>query len=179
MKKNLVTNREVAKHLDLTEQYVSKLKSDGILPGGRGRSGMDIDVARLNYINFLRTKGRMSPKGSDSNIAEEKKRLTKAQADKAEMEVELLNQGVLKSDEVQKGWIAFVSNIRAKLLNLASKVAHRVVGLETYGAVEEIINIEVYEILHELAKSKLPNSIRISLESNEQSVHASRKVKGK
>ena len=158
MAEELVTNKRVAEHLNITQEYVSKLKSQGILPGGRGRQKMNLRLSRLAYINFLRTRARLSPKGTDSSISEEKTRLTKAQADKAE--------------EVRDGWIGFVSNVRAKLLNLPSKVAHQVVGLETYAEVEGLINEEIYEVLNELAGSELPESVRGSLEPDSESLQA-------
>ena len=103
MAEELVTNKKVAEHLDITQEYVSKLKSQGILPGGRGRQKMNLRNSRLAYINFLRTKARLSPKGSDTSISEEKTRLTKAQADKAEMEVEVITRGMIKAEEVRDG----------------------------------------------------------------------------
>jgi len=172
MAEELVTNKKVAEHLDITQEYVSKLKSQGILPGGRGRQKMNLRDSRLAYINFLRTKARLSPKGSDTSISEEKTRLTKAQADKAEMEVEVITRGMIKAEEVRDGWIAFVSNVRAKLLNLPSKVAHQVVGLETYAEVEGLINEEIYEVLNELAGSEIPESVRGSMEPDSESVQA-------
>ena len=165
MTEEKVLNKDVAEHLGITQEYVSKLKSQGILPGGRGRQKMNLRDARMAYINFLRTKARMSPKGSDTSISEEKTRLTKYQADKAEMEVEVLNKGLLRAEEVKEGWVAFVSNARAKLLNLPSKLAHQLVWLD-YAQIEGLINEEIYEVLNELAKSKLPTTLRDRLESD-------------
>jgi phage terminase Nu1 subunit (DNA packaging protein) len=171
MKKKLTTNREVAKHLDVTEQYISKLKKEGVLPNADGRKGLNIDEARLAYIHYLRAKLRLNPKGfTDTSIAEEKVRLTKAQADLKEMEVELLNGGMLKAEEVVEGWIGFVSNARAKLLNLPSKVAHQVIGLETYGDAEEIIRLEIYEVLNELSKSEIPDSLRMGVDGDSKDI---------
>ena len=178
MVEELVTNRRVSEHLGITQEYVSKLKSQGILPGGRGRQKMNLRDSRLAYINFLRTRARLSPKGTDTSISEEKTRLTKAQADKAEMEVEVITRGMIKAEEVRDGWIGFVSNVRAKLLNLPSKVAHQVVGLETYAEVEGLINEEIYEVLNELASSEIPDSLRSSMEPNSESLSSTEEVKG-
>lgn len=179
MSEEFVTNKKVAEHLDITQEYVSKLKGQGILPGGRGRQKMNLRDSRLAYINFLRTRARLSPKGIDTSISEEKTRLTKAQADKAEMEVEVITRGMLKAEEVEDGWIAFVSNVRTKLLNLPSKIAHQVVGLETYAQVEGLINEEIYEVLNELATSKLPESLTSGMEQNNESISPAKETKGK
>ena len=177
MPEEFVTNKRVSEHLDITQEYVSKLKSQGILPGGRGRQKMNLRDSRLAYINFLRTRARLSPKGIDTSISEEKTRLTKAQADKAEMEVEVITRGMLKAEEVTEGWIAFVSNVRTKLLNLPSKVAHQVVGLETYAEVEGLINEEIYEVLNELAGTTIPEPLRGSMEPDSENLQTTKKTK--
>ena len=88
------------------------------------------------------------------------------------MEVEVITRGMIKADEVRDGRIAVVSNVRAKLLNLPSKVAHQVVGLETYAEVEGLINEEIYEVLNELAGSEIPESVRGSMEPDSESIPA-------
>lgn len=119
----------------------------------------------------------MTPKGdADSSITEEKMRLTKAQADKAEIEVNVLNEQMLRSEEVIKGWSVFVGNIRGALLNLPSKISHQVIGLETYAQAEELITSEVYEILDELSEQEYDESNELGLETNKQAIQATAKA---
>tara|TARA_B100000427_G_scaffold329369_2_gene345271 strand:- start:2017 stop:2547 length:531 start_codon:yes stop_codon:yes gene_type:complete len=176
MSEELVSGKQVAEHLDITPEYVSKLKSQGILPGGRGKQKMNLRDSRLAYINFLRTKARLTPKGSDTSITDEKARLTKAQADKAEMEVEVITRGMIKAEEVRDGWVAIVSNVRAKLLNLPSKIAHQVVGLETYSEAEGLINEEIYEVLNELAATEIPDTLRGDVEPDSEGVQTAQEA---
>ena len=50
----MANQQEVGEHLSLTKQYVSNLVSQGILPKGIGRGGMDVDACRKAYIDYLR-----------------------------------------------------------------------------------------------------------------------------
>ena len=83
----MANQKEVGEHLGLTKQYVSNLVSQGILPKGIGRGGMDMDACRKAYIEYLRQRARLHLKDVPNDINEEKLRLTKNQADHKEIEV--------------------------------------------------------------------------------------------
>lgn len=172
----MATNKEIGIHLDITPEYVSKLKSQAILPSGRGKS-MDINTCRYAYINWLRTKARLTSNTDDGTITEHKTRLTKAQADKAEMEYEVLSQAVIKAEDVKNTWSVFVANVRAKLLNLPSKMAHQVIGLD-YKKVDDLLTQEVHEALHELSREDLPESLRVDMGKDEPNMGAAKEATG-
>ena len=130
------TQREVAEHLDLSVKRISELIKDGILPSKMGRSPLNIDVCRHAYISYLRKLGGYNKRSGSGDIAEEKTRLTKAQADAAELKVSELEGALIPAN-----------------LGLASKIAHHVIAVKTYQEAELIINNEVYETLQELAES--------------------------
>ena len=81
----MATQRELAEHLDLSTKRISELIRDGILPSKMGRSPLNLDVCRIAYISYLRKLGGYNKRSGGGDIAEEKTRLTKAQADKAEL----------------------------------------------------------------------------------------------
>jgi len=149
----MATQKDIAEHLDLSTKRVSELIRDGILPSKRGRSPLNIAVCRFAYISYLRKLGGYNKKTGTADIAEEKTRLTKAQADKAELEVSSLEGELIPAKLVQDTWTDLVASIRAKLLGLPSKVAHQVITVETYQDAELIIKEQVYEALDELAES--------------------------
>ena len=83
-------------------------------------------------------------------------KLVQAQAEKHELEVKQLKGKLIPTDEVQEYWIDFVSNCKAKLLALPSKLAHRIEGAEDYNEIEELLTIEVHEALSELSDNGIP-----------------------
>lgn len=156
----MATRKELAEHLDLSPQSISHLIGEGIITVGSGRSPVNIDSCRVQYINHLRKAARYTKKDGAADIAEEKARLTKAQADKAELEVSELEAKLIPADLVADTWIDYVANARAKLLGLPSRVAHQVLTLDSYAEVEEVIKQQVHEALQELAENGIPQEYR-------------------
>ena len=152
----MATRKEVAEHLDLSVVSISKLIEKGVLDVKIGRNPMDLDVCRKNYINYLRQLGGYNKRTGSGDIAEENTRLTKAQADKAELEVSELEGKLIPATLVQETWQDFVANVRAKLLGLPSKLAHQVIAAEDYAEAEKLLKKEVYEALNELAEDGIP-----------------------
>lgn len=149
----MATQKEVAEHLDLSVKRVSELIRDGLLPSKKGRSPLNIDVCRVAYISYLRKLGGYNKRSGTGDIAEEKTRLTKAQADAAELKVSELEGELIPAKLVENTWTEIAAVIRVKLLGLASKIAHLVQGAKTYQDIEQIINKQIYETLNELAES--------------------------
>ena len=50
----MATQTEVAKHLDITPEWLRKLIKKGVLTGNNARGGLDVDSLRIQYINYLR-----------------------------------------------------------------------------------------------------------------------------
>jgi len=156
----MATQREVADHLDLSVKRVSELIRDGILPSKMGRSPLNIDICRIAYISYLRKLGGYNKKSGTGDIAEEKTKLTAAQARKAELEVEEMEGSLIPSQLVEDTWIDYVSNARAKLLGLPSRIAHQVITVDKYAEAELILKEQVHEALNELAQNGIPQKYR-------------------
>ena len=166
----MASQREVAEHLDLSTKRISELIRDGILPSKMGRSPLNLDVCRIAYISYLRKLGGYNKRSGGGDIAEEKTRLTKAQADKAELEVSDLEGQLIPAQLVQDTWTDFVANARAKLLALPSKIAHQVIALDKYAEAELLIKENVHDALSELAEDGIPTKYADRVEQHEESI---------
>ena len=169
----MATRKEVAEHLDLSVVSISKLIEKGVLDVKIGRNPMDIDVCRKNYINYLRQLGGYNKRIGSGDIAEEKTRLTKAQADKAELEVSELEAELIPADLVQSTWIDYIAKVRAKLVGLPSRIAHQVITVDKYAEAEIIIKEKVYEALDELVNEGIPAKYRKSITESKSDVEES------
>lgn len=106
-------------------------------------------------------------KGKNTNsgdLNEERTRLTKAQADRAELELQEIEADLISTDTIKTIWSDYVSNVRSKLLALPSKLGHLTQASETYAEAEAIIKEAVYECLEELSEDATAKS---SLETTE------------
>ena len=156
----MATQKEVAEHLDLSVKRISELIRDGILPSKMGRSPLNIDVCRIAYISYLRKLGGYNKRTGSGDIAEEKTKLTAAQARKAELEVEEMESNLIPAQLVEDTWVSYVSNVRAKLLGLPSRIAHQVITVDKYPEAELIIKEQVHDALIELAEDGIPPKYR-------------------
>ena len=166
----MATQRELAEHLDLSTKRISELIRDGILPSKMGRSPINIDVCRIAYISYLRKLGGYNKRSGGGDIAEEKTRLTKFQADKAELEVNQLEGQLIPAQLVQDTWTDFVANVRAKLLGLPSRIAHQVIALETYPEAEQLIKENINDALSELGENGIPTEYADRVEQHQISI---------
>ena len=158
----MATIKEVADHLDLTSAHIHNLFNANVLTKSGKSGGQDLDDCRVKYIRYLRTlsKGKNTNSG---DLNEERTRLTKAQADRAELELQEIESDLVSTDTIKTIWSDYVSNVRSKLLALPSKLGHLTQASETYAEAEAIIKEAVYECLEELsedatAKSSLENT---------------------
>jgi len=149
----MATQRELAEHLDLSTKRISELIRDGILPSKMGRSPINIDVCRIAYISYLRKLGGYNKRSGSGDITEEKTRLTRAQADAAELKVSELEGLLLPVEMVLINWANLFSIVRVGFLGLASKIAHLLMAAKSVQDIKVIIDEEVYRILNELAES--------------------------
>jgi len=163
----MATQRDIAEHLDLSVKRVSELIRDGVLPSKKGRSPLNIDVCRFSYISYLRKLGGYNKRTGTGDIAEEKTKLTAAQARKAELEVEELEGRLIPSELVEDFLIERFSNVRSKLIGLASKITHQVMTLNEYAEIKQAIDDEIYEALSELAQDDIPRKYKTDNTNNE------------
>lgn len=173
----MATNKEVAEHLDCSAEWVSRLKSQNILPNAPGKT-LNIDQCRVAYINYLRNKARMTSNTDDGTIIEHKTRLTSAQATKAEMEVQVLSNELIRAEDIKNTWMEFVGNVKAKLLNMPAKLAHQVIGLENYAEAEELLMDEINEALTELSKAEYPEPNEVGVGRNSKDVPTTKAATG-
>lgn len=150
----MATQSEIAEHLDMTPQRVRDLIKQGVLNRKNARDSMDVDECRKNYIRYLRTRTQ-GLQNASGDLNEERTRLTKLQADKAQLEVQEMEESLVSVEKITEEWVGYVSNVRSKLLALPSKVSHRVQAAENYAEAEKILKESVYDALHELSNNGL------------------------
>lgn len=154
----MATQAEVAAHLDVSRQIVSKLCAQGILTKAAGRQDYDLDTCRLAYIRNLREQaaGRAGQAGTGKlDLVQERARQAREAADaqalkNAETRKELLPRAV-----VMEAMQSSNGKVRSKLLGLPSRIAPLVAGLKSTTAVETKLTEVIYEALAELAATPI------------------------
>jgi len=94
-------------------------------------------------------KGR---KESDKTLESERTRLASAQAEKTELEVEVIKGNLIPSDMVESVVNNMISSFRAKILSIPTKAAPSIVQMAEVAEAEDLIREFVYEALTELSE---------------------------
>lgn len=169
------TQREIAEHLDLTTRRVRDLSNDA------GISLTDsLDGIRVAYIRWLRERaaGREAKTG-DLDFVAERARLTKEQADKAEIENARLRGRFVDRDEVVAGVERILGALRARLLAMPSKFSALLAGRDA-AEIREILDREVRVAMQDMADFEInADGSEVSGTAQKTTAHATAKTDGK
>lgn len=147
----------IAKLFMLTERRVQQLVQLGIIPKNEHGRYELVPVVQ-GYVRYLQERS-LGRTGAPEDYHQEKARLVKLQADKAQLEVEELAGQLLRADDVKREWEEMLGDMKGRLLGLPSKAAPIVAPQthpgEVLGVLEDLVNEalqELYEYGDETAK---------------------------
>lgn len=103
-------------------------------------------IESLNLSDMAAWRVKQTNESDELNI--EKTRLTKAQADKTELEVEVLRGSLVPVDKVEMIWANLCAGARNRLLSIPYKTAIIVQGVTEFQAIETAVRSLIYEALH-------------------------------
>jgi len=147
----------IAKLFMVSDRRVQQLVKMGIVPkNDHGR--YELVPAVQGYVRYLQERAQGRP-GAPEDYHQEKSRLVKLQADKAQLEVEELAGTLVRADDVKREWEEMLGDMKGRLLGLPSKAAPIVAPQthpgEVLGVLEDLVNEalqELYEYGDETAK---------------------------
>lgn len=91
---------------------------------------------------------------SDDELTVEKTRLTKAQANKTELEVDVLRGSLIHVDRVEKIWSGLCAAAKNKMLAIPYKVAFVAQGVTDFQVLESTIRSMINEVLESIDNFK-------------------------
>lgn len=139
----------IAKLLDMTPRRVQQLANEGIIPKPKDRGQYEVVPCVVRYIKHI--KAMLS--GNAGDLMTEKARLTRAQAEKTEIEISRLNGVLIPLADAERGWSAMVGAFRGKAVTIPPRAAPLLVGREE-SEIERILTDMIFEALAELADWK-------------------------
>lgn len=160
MATTIVGVTELANVLGISTRRIQQLAKEGVIPKA-GHGKFNVDAARQAYKAYL--DGAVS--GGDLDSDNDKARLLKAQADRAEYEAELARLKVdeqsgalIPAEEVAEAWGKLVSNVKAKLLTVPSAVAPELFTSASAQEIEAGIRAAISAALTELSETEVPDA---------------------
>jgi phage terminase Nu1 subunit (DNA packaging protein) len=153
----------ISQLLKLTERRIQQLAKDGIVPkADRGEYDM-IPVVHA-YIDYL--KAKIGGEFNAEDLAINRNRLLKAQADLAEIEKQKQEGELITKEEVKKNWLNLLSILKTKLLSMPNKLAPVVITYKNVNEIKLIIKDKVYDALYEIAGQDLTKTDKRNVRSN-------------
>ncbi|MCH7623985.1 MAG: hypothetical protein IIB46_07900 [Nitrospinae bacterium] len=149
MKKNkLASVEELSREINLSDRRIQQLVKEGVL-NKEGRGKYDLLKCSLKLIKHYQA----IRDGKDTESLDgkkEKARLTKLQADKVGIEVEILLEKFIELDLVEQHLSRVFASIRQKCLSLPTKIAPSIQAKRTVASIKKVLETEITEILNEL-----------------------------
>lgn len=140
----------VAKALDLTSRRIQQLVKDGILPTPV-KGNYDLSACIRAYEKYMHER-QITKSSKHSDLTAEKLRLLRAQADKAEFEMQVLEGKYIAVNEIDQIWSGLVIAFRTKMLALPNNVARQLMTLENdFNAIVKLLQDEIHQALTELS----------------------------
>jgi len=146
--------KTIAKLFNLSDRRVQQLAKEGHIPKPE-RGKYDLVGCTQGYIKYLQNLA-FTKDITATDYHTEKTRLTKAQADKTELELSEKNQELLPFDDVVQCWQSMVGNARIKILAMPSKITTIAMRDGKAHEIEQAIKALCYETLDELAGDGSP-----------------------
>lgn len=150
----IVNKRQLADILGMAEETLTQLQKDPTFPilvKRKGRSGSDYETS--DVIGWLERRKINATVGNQELIDLEEGRRRKMAAEAGLAELELLKeQGkVIEVERVADELGETLSNLRAKLLSIPSKVAGPAYTAKDIKEIKQILDEAIYEALNELS----------------------------
>ena len=137
---------------------MQQLARDGIIPKPE-KGKYDLVGCVQGYIAYLQSRAYGKETGSVDQYAE-RSRLIKLQADKAQLELDVMRAKLISADEVEELWATLLATFRARLLAVPTRATHLVQHLKEFYAIEQSLRDLVCDALTELARYDNHQQIR-------------------
>ena len=140
MREVTCSQQELSEWLGLSDRRIRELTKSGILK--RGTTGYHVKTSVQAYIQFLRSE--------PGNLTDERARLTRAQADLAELKLRQRQGELVLRDSVDQEWFRLTRAARDNFLNLPARTDALVAAESDRQKCFDILTREVRQILEEL-----------------------------
>ena len=115
---------------------------------GRGRYNLCDCV--LRFVRFMREKRNKYP----IDLQNERARLTKLQADRADIQLQEARGEVVRTEDVASTWADLVIAARSRLLAIPTSLTPGILAADSQNAVTELLRDAIEDALNELADTK-------------------------
>ena len=155
-----LTQQQAAVLAGLTTRRLQQLDKAGEGPARKANGSYPLAEMRTWIRDRILAEIGVANDGEAYDYNAERGRLTKAQADKTELEVAELQGSLIRVQAVIQHWQTKIAGVRAKLLTLPSKLAATVAPPDRLAIAQDQAQALVYDALADLAGDGIPADVR-------------------
>ena len=141
---------ELAEILGLSDRRIRQLEQQGVI-SKIGRGKFNLAQAVQQYITWIKSQAAAKSE-EELDLKKEKTLLTRAQRQKAELELQIMRGELHRAEDVERVMNDMLGAFRARCLTIPIKAAPRIQGETDIVTIQEVIKKEVYEALSELSE---------------------------
>lgn len=149
-----VSSKVLANLFGLTPRRIRQLENEGVIKKvARGKYSLQDNIK--SYITYIKTSSDLKENKTEEgkiDYDEEHALLERRKREKIELELAAMRGTMHFSEDVQRVMDDMLSNFRAKILALPSRVSPRLMGIDAIADIQEILQSEVLDVLNELSK---------------------------
>ena len=150
-----VSSTKLAELLRMPLPNLSKMGQSGELPR-IGRGLWPLEQALGTYIDALKVRARYQPQGKlAEKLLDDKMRLDRAKAEKAELEVAQMRADLVDANEARQAWQDMVIDIRSRLEGVPAKASLLVAGEDDPVEIERKLKGLMRDALIDLAQTEI------------------------
>lgn len=146
-KRIIVSTQKISEILGLSDRRIRQLANEGMLVRiGHGKFDLPASIQR--YVEVLKEQNQTD---DEVNYQKERALLTKANRQKAELELKIMRGEVHRSEDVESVMNDMLSSFRAQMLVIPGKLAPQLISITDVEEIKSIIKRHIYEALQELS----------------------------
>lgn len=170
----VLTSRQIGQHCGIPERTIRDWQSKGIIPKCTDYA-VAVQAIVAHYKRQIEEIAESS--GDDDALTAEKIRLTRAQANKVELELSVRQGELVEARQTVLVWSKYILSCRSRLLGLPSKVAYELAGISNPVLIQQILQEVVDEAIAELGSGSFIESLEAP-EADSDSISASATAEG-
>lgn len=155
----LLTSRAIGQHCGIPERTIRDWQAKGIVPKCTDYA-VAVQAVIAHYKKQISEIAESS--GDEDALIAEKIRLTRAQADKVELELSVRQRELVEARQIVLVWSKYILSCRSRLLGLPSKVAYELAGISNPVLIQQILQEVVDEAIAELGSGSFIESLGAS-----------------
>lgn len=155
----ILTSRAIGQHCGIPERTIRDWQAKGIVP-----KCTDYAVAAQAIVAHYKRQIEeiAESSGDDDALTVEKIRLTRAQANKVELELSVRQGELVEARSTVMVWSKYILSCRSRLLGLPSKVAYELAGISNPVLIQQVLQEVVDEAIAELGNGDFIESLGAS-----------------